>query len=756
MNKIAKFIVEKRILFFVLFAGMIVYCVFCIPRVNVEYSISAYLPAGTDTQRALAIMDDEFVTNGSTKIMVKGVKSFDDAQKLYEKLRAVDGVSTMTFAFENTEAYYKDNAALFTIPYDGDAESDRVKKANADVLKILDESGYDYVIPTPLGTDYAATLAHEVVIILFIAAAVIIAVLLFTSKSFAEVIAFPIVFVVAAALNMGTNYWLGTISFVSNTVCIILQLALAIDYSIILCHRFTEEKDRTKGDAKTAMINALTAAIPEISSSSLTTVSGLVALMFMQLRLGFDLGLVLAKSIICSLITVFLLMPGILLLLSKAMDKTRHRNLVPKLRFWGKGIVKARYVLIPVFVALFAVGATLVQNIDYVYSRDIIDTPRPPDYVVATRECDEVFGYDNVFAVLVPKGDYDIQRRILDEVEKDPLVNSATGLANVKYGDKYLIDEITPIEFSYIANISGLQAAVLFSMYVNSSGNDEPRLIDILHYLIENKDNALISGSADMIDTIESLLSQLEGENYSRLVFTFGAPVESKETFEMIERLDKTIKEICPEAICAGESMTSYDLNASFSYDNTLITLLTVVFIFAILMITFRSPLIPIVLVAVIQGAIFINFSLNVIFGNNLFFFTYLIISAIQMGATIDYAILLTNRFRQNKQSMGKREAMITAVSGAFPTVFTSGIIMCVAGFLVGGLTSDTMIASMGTALGTGTLVSIVAVLVFLPALLYVLDPILEKSVIGGKKKGNGMRLPNPSDIPYYSDARDI
>ena len=751
MKKIAKFIVEKRVLFFVLFAGMLVYCVFCIPRVNVEYSISAYLPPGTDTQRALTIMDREFVTNGSTKIMVKGVQSFDDAEAIFEKIRAVDGVGKMTFSFENTEDYYKDNCALFNIPYDDSASTERVTNANSDVLKILDESGYDYIIPTPLSTSYADTLAHEIVIILGIAAAVIIAVLLFTSKSFAEIIAFPIVFIVAAALNMGTNYWLGTISFVSNTVCVILQLALAIDYSIILCHRFTEEKEKSGGSAKDAMINALAAAIPEISSSSLTTVSGLVALMFMQLRLGFDLGLVLAKSIICSLLTVFLLMPGILLMLSKPMDKTRHRNLVPKLRFWGKGVIKARYVLIGVFVALFAVGAVLVQNVDYVYSRDAIDTARPPESVVAAKECDAIFGYNNTFVVLVPKGDYDTEKRILDEVGADPIINSATGLANVVYGGKNLTDKITAAEFANVAGITGIQSVMLFSMYRESGGDAEPRLIDILHFLIDNKYNPLISGSRDMIDTIEGLLSQLEGEHYSRLVFTFAAPLESPETFEMIERLEPKIKNICPDAICAGESMTSYDLNKSFSSDNMLITLLTIVFIFAILTITFRSPCIPIVLVAVIQGAIFINFSLPVILGNNLFFFTYLIISAIQMGATIDYAILLTNRFRHNKESMDKHEAMVTAVSGAFPTVFTSGIIMCVAGFLVGGLTSDTMIASMGTALGTGTLISIICVMAFLPALLYVLDPLLEKSVIRPRKRPDGTRLPNPSDIPFYN-----
>ncbi len=749
MRAIAKFIVQKRALFFIIFAALIVYCGVCIPKVEVEYDISTFLPAKTDTKLALDIMEDEFVTYGTTTVMIKNI-TYGNAEKLHSEIKNIDGVKS--FSFDDGEDCYKDACAKFSITFVGDDEDERAVAAYDCVVKLLDESGYEYVVPAPFIDDYADTLASEMVIILAIAAAVIILVLLFTSKSFAEIIAFPLVFIVAAVLNMGTNYWLGTISFVSNTVCIVLQLALAIDYSIILCHRFTEEKDKTPTDPEGALITALSKAIPEIASSSLTTVSGLVALMFMQLRLGYDLGMVLAKSIIWSLFTVFLLMPGILMSLSKLMDKSRHRNFVPKIRFWGKGITKARYVLIPIFVVLFGVGAALSQQVTYVYSSNAIDTSRPTETKIAQDECADVFGYDNMFVILVPKGDYERERYVLDTVESDPLIDSALGISNIEIKDGYyLSDSISYRDFNDMTEIGLSRSLNVFRAYailnedywaVQSSRIEDYRvtIIEMLDFVFDHDDWLALDGKDkedfdELKDTLKDGEAQLIGETYSRLIFNIAAPVESAETFALIERLKPTVKEIYPTAIFAGESMSSYDLNESFSADNILITTLTVAFIYVILAFTFRSWGIPLVLVFVIQGAIFMNFSIPVLAGNNLFFFTYLIVSAIQMGATIDYAILLTNRFRELKATMSKRDAMTEAVSGAFPTVFTSGSIMCVAGFLIGCITSDPLIASIGMCLGEGTLISIICVMTFLPALLYTLDPLLEKTVFKKKNK---------------------
>ncbi|MCH5162515.1 MAG: MMPL family transporter [Clostridiales bacterium] len=773
MRKIAEFIVNKRILFMILFAVAVVYCALCISRVDVEYDISTYLPENTDTKKALDVMAKEFESFGTATLLVKGLPSIDAANELHDDImkEAGDGITMFSFTAND----YKDGNAKFSITFSGKSSDKKAQSAYDKTVKIIKESGYKYTVPKPLVNNYAETLASEVVIILAISAAIIIAVLLFTSKSFAEVIAFPIVFIVAAVLNMGTNFWLGRISFVSNTVCIVLQLALAIDYAIILCHRFTEEKENSPGDAKTALIAALAKAIPEIASSSLTTISGLVALMFMQLGLGFDLGMVLAKSIVCSLLTVFLLMPGILLFLSKAMDKTRHRNFVPRLRFWGKGVVKARYVLIPVFVALFAVGAALSQKIEYVYSTEDIDTSRPTATVVAKRECEKIFGYENTFAILVKSGDPESERRIVETVKEmggyPDLVSSAMWYWGLEYNGVRLTDSVTAAEFAEIIDADGQLPGIekitaqLFELYAGSIGADysdefAAPVIDILDYLIENKAGIVrllqLAGKPEIVPVFteklagaEQLLgfakSQLVGKNHSRLVFNLNAGIEDERVFKLIKELTPAVKKIRADATFAGSSMSAYDLNQSFSSDNILITLLTIIFIYIILAFTFRSWGIPIVLVLAIQGAIFMNFSLPFITGGNLFFFTYLIISAIQMGATIDYAILVTNRFNHLKTLHDRREAMTEAVSGAFPTVFTSGTIMCVAGFLVGSLTSDPLISSIGMYIGTGTIISIACVLLVLPAMLYTLDPLLKRTVFKPRHPMKKVHLPNPS-----------
>lgn len=753
MYKISKFIVEKRVLFFVLFAAMVVYSIFSIPKVGIEYSITAYLPKNTDTAKALEIMDDEFVDYGMTKIMVSNI-TYERAEALYKEIKQYEGVKS--FYFENSSDYYRNSSALFNITFTGDSKDARSRAAYEKIKTRL--GGYDYSIPTPLFEDFASTLASEMVIILIIAAFVILLVLLLTSKSFAEILAFPAVFVIAAILNMGTNHWLGKISFISNTVCVVLQLALAIDYSIILCHRFTEEKELLPGNASEAMIKALSKSIPEISASSLTTVSGMVALMFMQLRLGYDLGMVLAKSIVFSLLTVFLLMPGILMTVTSLMDKTRHRNLIPSIDFFGKGIVKIRYLLMPLFFAVFCFAAYYGGTLEYVYSESAIDTPRPTATMSATKKCEEVFGYDNMFVILLPKGDYERERQVLDAVKTEPMISTAVGIANIEVSDGYyLSDSVTYRDIAEILDISDSSALGVMRLYAIAQGdywaiNDNKiedynvTIIELLDWLFEHDDYLnLNSEQKENFDNLKERLldaeAQLIGESYSRLVFNIDGATESKETFALIARITPVVKQIYPTAIFAGSSMSAYDLNESFVSDNLLISILTAAFIFVILMFTFGSWGIPLPLVFVIQGAIFMNFAYPALLGNNLFFFVYLIGSAIQMGATIDYAIVITSRYRAlRRDGFDKKQAVATTISQSFPTVFTSGTIMTVSSFLIGFISTEPLIASIGICLGRGTIISIICVMTVLPALLFTLDKPLSKTLFKKRERKKPVR----------------
>ncbi len=760
MKKLTNFIVNKKNYIIVLFIALIAYCIWGMGQVKIEYDITSYLPSNTDTKQALDIMEEEFVTFGTTKIMLRNI-SFEDALVLHDEIEQLDGVKS--FDFHNTEDYYKQSCAFFNITFDGDADDELSVAAYNKTLELLD--GYDLLVSASLTDTYAEELQHDVNFVLILAIVIIIAVLAFTTKSFGEIPVFILTFGVAALLNMGTNYWLGTISFISNSVCVILQLALAIDYAIILCHRFSEEKANGLSP-KEAMAAALAKAIPEIAGSSLTTIAGLLALTTMALGLGADLGIVLAKSIICSMITVFLFMPCITLYFSKAIDKTAHKSFVPKISAVGKFDVKLRYVIPAVFLVTVIVCGYFSFQTEYVYSTGSIDTSRPSATQIAQRETEAVFGYSNQLAVLVPKGDYNLEKRVIDTVSTHEEVKEAIGISNVEITANgtthYLTDRLNYRQFALLLGTDDSTAASIYRAYAYFSQSDSQDGVSEVALFEANKDiytasildicdcafghddfiSAFLNGNDDLLDTYETLRdtindaeAQLIGTNYTRVLFILDSDIESKQTFAMIENMREEVKAFCPQAIFAGDSMSSYDLDKSFSTDNLKVSILTVLFVFVILMFTFRSWGTPIPLTATIQGAIFINFSISAFAGTNLFFFVYLIVSAIQMGATIDYAIVITNRYQELKQTTDKKTAVIESLNQSFPTILTSGSILAIAGFLIGGVVGDPLIATLGSCLGRGVLISIASVMLVLPALLMIFDKWLDKTKFKPRKK---------------------
>ena len=743
MTKVARFIVDKRKAFYLVFIAAFVFCAASINKVQVNNDITSYLPAQTETRRGLTIMDEEFITLGSANVMVRNV-TYQTALELSHKLEDIEGVSEVVF--DSTEEHYKNSSALFTISFDGEETDPATVEAMNEVLSALD--GYDVYSSTQIGRDVSASLQKEMTVILAIAAVVIVVVLLFTSKSYMEVPVYLIVFVAAAVLNMGTNFIFGTISFITKSIAVVLQLALAIDYAIIFCHRYMEERDNGL-DPREADIAALSKAIVEISSSSLTTISGLIALMLMQLRIGFDMGIVLSKGIVCSMLCVFLLMPGLLMLFSGPIDRTRHRNLVPKINFWGKAIVRLRYILPPVFLVVVVAGAVLSSHCDYVFDANDTDFDNKPDWRIADEKVAETFGQKNTIAVLVPRGDYNKEKYILERVAQLPQVTQATGLANIEVEDgRMLTDEMTPRQFSELAGVDIELADLLYQAYglsVEEYGAifQDPDdysvpLIDVFEFLLEQKDKGVVSLTGEQADKVDDLqeqldvgLEQLRGENWSRLVFIADVPTEGDETYALLDEIRAIAQEYYGDnVLLVGNSTNAFDLASSFSGDNMKISILTALFVMVILLFTFKSAGLPILLVLTIQGSIWINFSVPVLTGTNLFFLSYLVVSSIQMGATIDYAIVITNRYLELKLEMERKQAAVEALSQSFPTILTSGTIMAVAGFLIGGISTDATIGSVGQTLGRGTVTSIILVMTVLPQLLMLGDALIECTAI--------------------------
>ena len=748
---IAKLIVSMRYVIFVLFAIACIYCFLSVGKVKVNSDLAAFLPAQSETRRGLTVMENEFVTYGTAEVMVSNV-TYERAEALSEEIRNVAHVTGVEF--DNTKAHYKNAAALFTVSFDGTEDDPALKTAMDEINGIIEP--YDHAVLTKVGDDYSAKLAGEIFGVLLIAVIVIFAVLLFTSKSYFEVFIFAVVFAVAALLNMGTNFWLGEISSITNSIAVIMQLALAIDYAIIFAHRYQDEA--LEGPtSKDALIRALSKSIVEISSSSLTTISGLAALTLMQFRMGYDLGIVLSKGIICSMLTVFLLMPGLIMLFPRAMKNTEHRAFVPNITGWGRFLVKRGWVFIAIFALILPFAVIFSSKANYAFSEGAVSELVYSKSRADMHKINDSFDPSTMIAVLVPGRDYDKEKEILTEAELLPEIKSAVGLANIEVRDgACLTDGFTPRMLSELFDIEIEEARLLFRLYgvenrqygavLDTSGTYRVPLVDMLLYLFEKSDQGLITLDAEQAETVSKLrgdlergVAQLRGENYDRLVLTASVPAEGEESVALVEKVREIAEKSYGEgnALVLGEITSTRDLHDSYNSDSVLINVLTIVFVFLILLFTFKSPVAAAILVFVIQGSIFINFSFQYLTNITSLFVTNMIVSAIQMGATIDYAIVIMNRYLALRKEFPKKEAMVHAVNESFPAVITSGAIMTVAGLVIAFRVTDVYIGQIGLAVGRGALISIILVLTVLPQIIVLCDKLIEKTTfrIGGKEE---------------------
>lgn len=740
MEKIATFIVDKRNLFFLLYAFALIFSIVATGWVKVENDITTYLPEDTETRQGLTVMNDNFVTYGTARVMVSNV-TYETAENICSDLESIDGVTSVDF--DDTTDHYKSASALFSVTFDGTTTDDISIHALHTIRDML--AGYDTYIDTEVGVDTSADLQSEMSVILVLAAIVIVLVLTLTSRSYAEVPVLIMTFGAAALLNMGTNFLCGTISFISNSVTVILQLALAIDYAIILCHRFSDEHE-TK-DTREACIAALSKAIPEISSSSLTTISGLGALAFMHFGIGRDMATVLIKAILFSLLSVFTLMPGLLMVFSKKIDATRHKNLIPKITFLGKFDVATRFIVPPIFAVVVVVTAVLANKCPYCYSYTDLVTAKQSESQIAHQKIKNTFGVNNMVAVIVPTGDYDSERQLLKDLDSCAEVKSTQGLANIDAMDGYkLADALTPRQMSELAGLDYEVAEALYAAYavdqneygklISGLGDYKVPLFDMFMFLQREMKDGNITLDGDIQETLDDLFEQLnkaqlqlQSDKYSRLVVYLNLPEESDETMDFLDTMHALIaKYYSSDTYIVGNSTNVKDLSSSFGEDNMLISVLSALFVVIILLFTFKSAGLPVLLIVVIQGSIWINFSVPTIQHESLYFLGYLIVNSIQMGANIDYAIVISSHYTDLKKEMRPKEAIVAALNEAFPTIFTSGTILAVAGALIGVMTTNPVIAAIGTCLGRGTVISIVLVMAVLPQILLIGDTIVERT----------------------------
>lgn len=741
MHRLSEAIVDKRYWIFAVVAGLIVFSLFSMSWVEVENDLTSFLPDKSDSKAGVDIMMDEFTLYGTAQVMVANI-TLEKANEISEMLQKIEGITIVDFAED--KAHYNNASACYTVNM-AYPQNDVRCEETLDQIK-LSLADYDTYISSDIGNPMGAILDEEIGLIIIMAGIMILAMLLITSKSVIELPIIMISFGTAMVINMGTNFIFGKISFVSNSVTSLLQLALSLDYAVILINRFRDESKRLP--LREAVVEALTHAVPEVFGSSLTTIGGMAAMACMQFKLGPDMAINLIKAIFLAMLSIFFVMPGMLMLLGPALLKTQHKSLIPDMSFIGKFAYKTRKVIPPIFLIIIIAALIVSSACPFAYGYSDLESSKLNEQSLAKKMITDNFGSVNMIALLVPSGDYEKEAQLLAELEARDEVASTMGLANTVAMDGYtLADSLTPRQFSELAGLDYELAEIVYAAYAASNedfgslisdlSTYKVPLIDMFLFVVEQIDSGLVSlegEQAEMLSSAKVMMSSAKdmmvGENYSRMVIYLDMPEDNDATFAFIDEMKSIASSYYDGAdvYAIGGATTAKDFKESFVLDNVVVTAVSIITVLLVLLLSFKSVALPVILIAVIQGAIWISYSIPTLLNTPLFFLGYIIISAIQMGANIDYAIVIATRYNEVKHKMSKRDAIIETMNFAFPTVITSGAIMSITGILIGNMSSEATIASLGGNLGRGTIVSIILVLFVLPQLLLISDKLVDKT----------------------------
>lgn len=687
---LARFIIEKRALIESIFVAGCIFSIIAMCFVNVNYDLTKYVPSYTQSSQGLDKMKEEFGYPGTARLMIKDVSLYE-AKKYKDQLAAVDGVDQILWCdttvnvyagedfvnLDDIKDYYKDGCAVMDITFEEESDSPRTERAIDEMKAITGDKGC-YVGMAVQNKSLIETTAREMGRILVVAVIMILAVLCLATTAWTEPILFMLVMGVAVLLNKGTNIFLGTISFLTDNVAIILQLATSMDYSIFLLDAFMSWRDTGLSEEE-AIVKAVEEAINSIFASSLTTVVGFLALVTMKFNIGFDMGLVLAKGIVFSLLSVVFFMPAMILKFTKWNDRTKHRSFFPDFTKMGKGVFKIRYAVL-IGVLLITPPAYVAQGMNhFLYGNSAVGGAKGTQVYEDDQEITARFGRSNMLLLIYPNNDMVAERRLSDELEDLPYVKSVTSMANT-------LPEGVPEEF-----------------------------------------------------LPESATSLLHKNDTARMLIYIRTKGESDIAFQCTDQLRDIMKKYYPEeSYVVGETPSTQDIKVTITEDNTRVNVLSLLGVFMVVMFSFHSVLIPLVVMIPIEVAIFLNMAIPYIQGVDMVYMGYIIVSSIQLGATVDYSILLTNNYIAKRKLLPKKEACIEAVTRSCSSIFTSGTIITLAGYIVHFISTTAAIGDLGHLIGRGGLLSVMLVLTLLPALLVLCDPlIIEKD---WKKPGRKIR----------------
>jgi predicted RND superfamily exporter protein len=649
-----------------------------------------YLPEDSPSTVALDVMNRAFdQATSNTRVLVKDV-TVPETLEYKQQIKAVEGVKEIQWLDDvvniyqplemlppkTLHAWYKDNNAVFTLSIDDQNAQQTIDQIRA----IIDPTGALSGDAVNLTAAKSSTRSEVRKMMTFLIP-VIFLILILTTSSWFEPILFLTVIGISILINMGTNAFLGQISFITQTTAAILQLAISMDYSIFLLHRFAEF--RAKGlDVKQAMAEAMKKSFSSILASGLTTILGFAALTLMRFKIGPDMGIVLAKGVFFSLISVMLLLPILTVLTYRIIDKTHHRSFLPSFTGFSRFVARLGVPVI-IIVALLLVPAFLAQRQNtFIYGAAAMSSNQSSQIGQDEAQINELFGKSNQMVLLLPTGDPVTEKEFSNALYEIPSVASI---------------------FSYVTTV----------------GVEIPS-----DYLPEKKRAAFMANG------------------YSRMVVTVNTLQESPETFALVETIRNLAHEYYDDTYyLSGGSVNVYDMKNTVTTDNELVTIAAIVAIGIVLLLTFRSLSIPFILLLVIESSIWINLAFPYFAGASMAYIGFMIISSVQLGATVDYAILFANRYLENRQTFPKQEAAVRTIADTTGSILTSAGILTFAGFIMGVVSTNGVIGQLGTLIGRGAALSAAMVLFFLPPMLVLCDQLIQKTTWGlTMKKEDSLR----------------
>lgn len=688
MQKFGRGVVKLRVPILIVSILLLIPSVFGFVSTRINYDILSYLPSDIETMKGQDIMLDEFGKGGFSLVMLDGMED-KDVEKVKEKIEKVDHVCDVLwydtladvslpkevlpddiYDFFNT-----DNSTMMAVFFDEATSADGSLEAVKEIRSIAGEqcfvSGMSSVVEDI--KDLTMQEAPMYVVIAVILTSIILAL---TMDSFLIPVFFMLSVGMAIIYNMGTNFIQGEISFITEALAAVLQLAVTIDYSIFLWHSYKEEKEKNPGDNKEAMAVAIGKTITSVVSSSITTVAGFLALCFMSYELGMDMGIVMAKGVVIGVICCITVLPSMILIFDKALEKTMHKDLVPSLEKPAKFIIKhhAAFIVLFIVVLIPAIYGQINTNVYY----NLTDTlPKDLNSVIANTKLDEEYHMATTHMLLV---DADMKPKEVNSMLKE------------------------------MGDVDG----VSFSMSLDT----------------------LIGPSIPREMVPESVTKILKSDKWQLMLIGSEYKVASDEGNAQIDELSKILKSYDKNGMLIGEAAATKDLIDITDHDFKVVNIVSIAAIFIIILVALRSVSLPIILVAVIEFAITVNMGVPCFTNTTIPFIASVVIGTIQLGATVDYAILMTTRYKTERNSgKDKKEAVTIALSTSMKSIMVSALGFFASTFGVGVYSSVDMISQLCTLMSRGAIISMITVICILPSMLMLFDKLIINTTMGMKKK---------------------